>query len=85
MVPFLDFKPDSGKVFNRDNFAFIAKPIPCPGDWGLCSFEDLPVYVVPRIPLIANGDGVLSSWFNGKWAFDCCEFGGEGEVCVESI
>jgi len=71
VVSFLDFKPDSGKVLDRDYFSFVAKPIPCPRDWGLCSFEDLSIYVVPCISLVANGDGILGSWFNSEQAFDC--------------
>ncbi|SRR6266478_1825654 len=85
VISFLDFKPDSGKVLYRDYFAFIVKPVPSPRDWGFCSFEDLSIYVVPCVSLVSDGDGVLGSGLDSKWAFDCCQFGREGEVCVESI
>src|SRR6266478_4293988 len=85
VVSFLDFKPDSGKVLNGDHFAFITKPIPCPRDWGLCSFEDLSIYIVPCVPLIADRDGIFGSWLNSEWAFNCCKFRREGEVRIKSV
>ena len=85
VVSFLDFKPDSGKVLNGNYFAFVAEPIPCPRDWGFCSFKDLSIYVVPHVPSITNGDGIFGSWFDSEQASNCCKFGGEGKVCVESI
>ena len=85
VVPFLDFEPYSSEVLDRDHFSFITKPIPCPGDWGFCSFKDLSIHVVPCVSSVANGDGILGSWFNSEWAFDCHKFRWEGEVCVESI
>ena len=85
VVSFLDFEPNSSEVLDRDYFSFVAKPIPCPGDWGFCSFEDLSIYVMPHISLVANGDGTFGSWFNGEQAFNCHKFKWEGEICVESI
>jgi len=85
VVSFLDFKPDSGKVLDWHHFAFISEPIPCPRDWGCCSFEDLSIDVVPGISSVTDRDGVLHSWFNGKWTSDCREFRGEGKVCVKSM
>ncbi len=85
MVSLLDFEPDSSKVFYRNYLAFITKPIPCPRDWGFHSFKDLSIYIVPCIPSITNGDSVLGAWFNSKRASNCCEFQGEGKVCVKSV
>jgi len=85
MVSFLDLEPNSGKVLNGNYFSFVVKPIPCPRDWGFCSFEDLSIYVVPCIAAVANGDGIRGSWFNSEWAFNCRKFRWEGEICVESI
>ena len=85
VISFLDFKPDPSKVLYRDHLAFVAKPIACPRNWGFCSFKDLSIYIVPRIPSVSDGDGVFDSWFDSEWAFDCHKFRGEGEVCIESI
>ncbi len=85
MVSFLDFEPDSGEVFYWDHLAFVAKPIACPRNWSFCSFEDLSVYIMPHIPSVSDRDGILDSWFDSEWAFDCHKFRGEGEVCIESI
>ncbi len=41
VVSFLDFKPDSSKVLDWNHLAFVAKPIPYPGNWGCCAFKDL--------------------------------------------
>jgi len=85
MVSFLDFKPYSSEVLDWDYLAFIAKPVPCPRDWGFRSFKDLSVHIVPCIPSITDRDSVFGSWFNHEWTSDCCKFRGEGKVCVESI
>src|SRR6266403_1891357 len=85
VVSFLDLEPDSGEVLNWDYFAFIMKPVSCPRDRGHCTLEYLAINVMPCISSITDGDGILHSWFDGKWASDCREFRGKGEVCVESI
>jgi len=85
VVSFLDFKPDSGKVFYQDYLAFVAKPIACPRNRSCCSFEDLSIYIMPCVPSVSDGDGIFNSWFDSEWTFDCHKFGGEGEICIESI
>ncbi len=85
VISFLDFELDSGKVLYWDHLAFVAKPIACLRNWSFRPFEDLSVYIMPRIPSVSDGDSILNLWFDSEWAFDCRKFGGKGKVCIESV